>query len=957
MLTAAADRPHASNTSWSDAIQALLHSSEPAQLEQRLGQVGCGPPASMPPEDMAALHAAEAANPNSTNAAPAMTCKQEQPVVTLAGGAESLVPASVDAATAAVDTATAAVASATASAHDAALGSGQGYPDQQASACHLLLPAAAAAAAGCSQVRSPPCNSERAGKAGHGVAEQLADSSGAAQACKAQIHQITEASAAQLPVAQPPAAQTLVSQLPAVQPRQSVSPSQHQSSEASTRRRITASSGRTATTGLPDVLRRGQPTQLAFSSVRPPPPVPTQGVSLPVTGRLLPQLPPAAASSVHINQLPASSHEATQMLQTQLLHVAQPSCKVTTAPDATQPGSTALLASHTHGEHGSTLPTPQSTTSTPHPPACQPVGPLQTLLSCMQHSATRCSVSTQPQQPDIMQVQRHPQMQQQHAPTCLTLEQQQQQPLPPWPQLPGPVSQKLHTLLQQLETTPWPSGMQAPQMWYPPSPPRDVLTFPSVLVQDPGLPATVESVPQGCCSGGADLAQRQGGAVADTVASMLPVDASRSASVPAGGSLQADLPADTHDASAPWGLLPGPLRAAIASAMTTEGVRSAAAVQGMSHQPMAHTPAWRRWVAAWEAGLFAPGVSKGKGTKRRRADSDRHDALSNRTGMTGSPSATPFVAEDTVLRQHTGSATHIWSGGKTAKGSTSFKAHGTSVVGIEAVVSSGTAPCIPNIIEGPKCIDDKAAGSAGKAGAVHAQARRDERLTSVQVGDVNKGRPVETLQAMCILTSPTKGKLTSDSKLSCSDPCKLVIAVQQSSNGDTVPVEHNSGAAEYIAHNYTGADAGVNALHQTPERDGTGGVTTSLAQTHSHTADLCTGERLAKDALLMLCDEGTPISTSCEKGLTKQTSGHAVSQPPREDVSCVDRPPPFVDVEGASAYEVDKVIDRRYYKAGSQVRVQYLVRWKDYSADDDTWQSRNSLRHARQAIQDFEESQ
>ena len=142
---------------------------------------------------------------------------------------------------------------------------------------------------------------------------------------------------------------------------------------------------------------------------------------------------------------------------------------------------------------------------------------------------------------------------------------------------------------------------------------------------------------------------------------------------------------------------------------------------------------------------------------------------------------------------------------------------------------------------------------------------------------------------------------------------------------------------------HNGAAAGVNALHQTPKRDW--GITTSLAQ--PQTAALCTDERVAKDALLMLHDEGAPMSKPCDV-LTKQ--------PPGEDGGGVDRPPPFADVDGLSAYEVDKIVDRRYYKAGSQVRVQYLVRWKGYGADDDTWQSRNSVRHARQAIQDYEDT-
>jgi len=64
--------------------------------------------------------------------------------------------------------------------------------------------------------------------------------------------------------------------------------------------------------------------------------------------------------------------------------------------------------------------------------------------------------------------------------------------------------------------------------------------------------------------------------------------------------------------------------------------------------------------------------------------------------------------------------------------------------------------------------------------------------------------------------------------------------------------------------------------------------------------------------------------------------------------------PPFTDVDGNSdAYEVDRIVDHRSWNAGSTVRVQYLVRWKGYGPEYDTWQTKTSLRHAREAVQDY----
>lgn len=428
------------------------------------------------------------------------------------------------------------------------------------------------------------------------------------------------------------------------------------------------------------------------------------------------------------------------------------------------------------------------------------------------------------------------------------------------------------------------------------------------------------------------------------------MDASASASMPAksGHSLQADLPAtvgppvDTQGASAPWSLLPGPLRAAIANAMTTEGAQPTPAGLAKSHPPTAPTPAMRPGPVLCKAGSVAHGASKGKGNKRSRADSQSHDALSGREGITGRPAGPGAVAADAaVLRQQADSAAHTKSGVEAAP----------SAAALKVVVSSGAAPCISHITEGPKLPDDTAADSVRTTGSVMDGARKHEGLPSMQQS-VNK---VRSSQARSISTDPVKGGLPSGSGLNSSVPPELqAVAIQRGSDVNTMPAEHCSVVAQHTVQKQNGADAGAVALCQTPVSNAIGDVTLSLAG--SRTTDLCTGERLAKDALLMLHDKGSPTSMLCEDILTKLTSGQAVSQPPGDFIRGVERPPPFVDVEGASAFEVDRVIDKRYYKAGSQVRVQYLVRWKGYGPDDDTWQSRNSLRHAQEAVQDYEDT-
>ena len=986
----------------------------PAQLEQHLCQAEPGQPGDLVPSQIIApLRSAEATSPVSSDASPGLTGNQKQHEVILAGADSSLsadaaATAADDVATAADDAATAADGAtaaddaasapdeaataadgpatpaddtagdeaATAWADQVVLGSGKPDIDEETSACHLLRqagPAVTAAAATCSLVHEARLDNQP----GHGATEQLADISRAANFSKAKPQQIVF-SAAQLPGTQPlttllPATQAPATHPPAAEPQCNPFPALLQRSAASTQTSVTAPrSVIIDVASTPDLL---QPTQLPSSPALAPPSALAQHASIPAADRVIQQLPSAAASSVQTDKLLTSCAEA-QDLQRQLLHSVKPIWERSKVPNTAQPSSSGLLASHTHDVL--VVPQPHSSPAAPQAAAWQPAPAageaLQAVSSCTPHSAAQCSASTQLQQPDNLHVQSTPHRQQ-PALSFLTLQQQQQQQQLPL-QLLGPASQKLHSLLLQLERPALHITMQAAHTLDPAPTPHDAPRFPSVLLQDPGLLGRVQSTLQGCAheaSQGPDQAQSQARTVPDTLTSMLPLGAAGTASMPIAGLRPANLPAaacyptGTHDTNAsPLSLLPGPLHAAIASAMGTDTVPAAVA---MTHQPASLTPTARRQPAACKAGSVARTESqgKGKGTKRSRDESGSHGQLclsqpaaiqadasrvksgrqmpgiSSRAGTAArpaGPSATACAAAEAILRQQIDSATQ----GKSDDRATPSAAASKAPVG-----SCAAAPFVSMTNRVPEGTSDKAAPSAGSPGVVDNQLRRlaqhTEGLPSTQE-NACKVDMVQTSQARCNSSDPEC--LSSVSLLESSDLSESqAIAVRQCSNGDTAPAEQGFVVAQHAAPHHGGAVAYDNALHQTPER------TIFLAPALA--TDICTAERLAKDALLMLSDSGEPICIPCEDGLTEQTSGHGNSQPPGEDSNCAARPPPFIDVEGVDAYEVGKIIDKRYYPAGSQIRVQYLVRWKGYGPEDDTWQSRNSLRHARQAIQDYED--
>jgi hypothetical protein len=63
------------------------------------------------------------------------------------------------------------------------------------------------------------------------------------------------------------------------------------------------------------------------------------------------------------------------------------------------------------------------------------------------------------------------------------------------------------------------------------------------------------------------------------------------------------------------------------------------------------------------------------------------------------------------------------------------------------------------------------------------------------------------------------------------------------------------------------------------------------------------------------------------------------------------RPEPVL-VKGQQEYEVEKILDHR--KRGRTT--QYLVRWKGYGRDDDTWEPADNLKNAKEKIKEYEKT-
>ena len=60
-------------------------------------------------------------------------------------------------------------------------------------------------------------------------------------------------------------------------------------------------------------------------------------------------------------------------------------------------------------------------------------------------------------------------------------------------------------------------------------------------------------------------------------------------------------------------------------------------------------------------------------------------------------------------------------------------------------------------------------------------------------------------------------------------------------------------------------------------------------------------------------------------------------------------PPSLVEIQGEMEYKVEKILSKRKRYG----KVEYLVRWKGYMAEEDTWEKEGNLGNAREAVEDY----
>ena len=62
-----------------------------------------------------------------------------------------------------------------------------------------------------------------------------------------------------------------------------------------------------------------------------------------------------------------------------------------------------------------------------------------------------------------------------------------------------------------------------------------------------------------------------------------------------------------------------------------------------------------------------------------------------------------------------------------------------------------------------------------------------------------------------------------------------------------------------------------------------------------------------------------------------------------------EQPAPVI-IEGEEEWEVERILNKRKVRG----RDKYLVRWKGFTAESDTWEGRENLKNAKEAIEEFE---
>jgi len=61
-------------------------------------------------------------------------------------------------------------------------------------------------------------------------------------------------------------------------------------------------------------------------------------------------------------------------------------------------------------------------------------------------------------------------------------------------------------------------------------------------------------------------------------------------------------------------------------------------------------------------------------------------------------------------------------------------------------------------------------------------------------------------------------------------------------------------------------------------------------------------------------------------------------------------PPKLVIIEGEEEFEVEKIINKRTVRG----KKKFLVRWKGYMVEEDTWENRENLENTKELVEEFE---
>jgi len=61
-------------------------------------------------------------------------------------------------------------------------------------------------------------------------------------------------------------------------------------------------------------------------------------------------------------------------------------------------------------------------------------------------------------------------------------------------------------------------------------------------------------------------------------------------------------------------------------------------------------------------------------------------------------------------------------------------------------------------------------------------------------------------------------------------------------------------------------------------------------------------------------------------------------------------PPKLVIIEGEEEFKVEKILNKRTVRG----KEKFLVRWKGYTVEEDTWENRENLENAKELVEEFE---